>query len=396
MSSPEVVDIPEVEETTSAIVSLTLHEEQSPPAADGEQDLFPDDCNRYLPGTGWHAAKPFKMIATELFLLENWDEKSEDSPDAQREKLFKEWIEIGVDGRWPYYQAVRSGDYVPATEHQNATILDACRTLQERLAAQLLQTGGDGAQAIYLRTWYGAGKNPIENDEIEAEHITNSMGLTNGYVDEPNEFVLDDPERYAYGRDWTQVLYVLPEILETYSACLEPECLRYRIARKQKNALKEVEKIEAGIAARDKSKSEEEEEEEDDDDDDDDNSRKGDDERIEDVKERIHNVYVRGMVWVQDRVSARNGKLLFAWLDDKGRVIREVRIPFGSAISLSYSFRWREDRDYSWWLDATICETYSYGKWPEETGDVAENKKENWESWTGHGCCYWSDEEDEE
>jgi hypothetical protein len=52
------------------------------------------------------------------------------------------------------------------------------------------------------------------------------IGFSTGFTDYFHDLVLDDEARYNYGDDWRQILYLLPEILDSARTPRNPQSLR--------------------------------------------------------------------------------------------------------------------------------------------------------------------------
>ncbi|KAJ5245119.1 hypothetical protein N7489_005215 [Penicillium chrysogenum] len=148
---------------------------------------------------------------------EQWDTPYPDSPnelsDQRRERLVRQWLNIGTMGREPYYNRTRedSQTYAPAqpTQQQIDAILRPLRPNSLRRYAAGYESW-TGAEGMWIRTNYDA-----ENEEA---HRT----IWNEYVDisqviGPDSLVLEDEGLFS-NADIARVLERFPERVTNNSA----------------------------------------------------------------------------------------------------------------------------------------------------------------------------------
>ncbi|KAF1992250.1 hypothetical protein K402DRAFT_458687 [Aulographum hederae CBS 113979] len=285
-----------------------------------------------------------RVLPSELYLLENWDETSSEDVKTQSRRLFKEFVEIGCSGRWPYLEAIRSGEYNKPTDEQVTTIFRPARSATDRAAAACLR-GNARPLMTFLRTDYGEEPSYIDNwDEDDMFQVTNEFADDLG----GNRLTLNDEAQYDFGDDWSQILYRIPEILGSYSGG-HPDALRDAITEAKDEVRGWLAEFEAETQASVKLV----------------NPRRRSELKKKNAKERerlkqcVHHAYVQGVLWVHDTTTALTGELLFVWLDEVGRVIRKVRVLHSEASDLfGYFFKFADDES-KWWEEADIGEAYS-------------------------------------
>lgn len=197
--------------------------------------------------------------------------------------------------------------------------------MRERKIASIL-VGGFESPRAWLRTWYGEGANHLES--IDDEDIGFATGLDNS-----RDLVLDDETRYSYGDDWRQILYLLPEILDSAGGPKNPD--RFRESKQEAK-----EELEAELENED------------------------DEDAQAEISETIHHAWVTGIVWVQDEETAKSGEALLVWLDEFGRSVRSTRVEYKNVAEWNGMFSANRDADTEWWQGAELGETYEGGAWP--------------------------------
>jgi hypothetical protein len=225
-----------------------------------------------------------------------------------------------------YHQAIQSGSYTPPTDSQIAIIKQA-RTPNEHKVASMLDHGQIPCPIAWLRTWYEDGTNPLELLDDE------DIGYSTGFDEPIRDLVLDDKTRYNYGDDWRQILYLLPEILDSARNYRDPQSLR-----------------EAKQGAKEELEPELENE--------------SDEEAQAEIRETIHHSWVTGTVWVQDEETADSGEVLLVWLDEFGRNVRCTRVEYEKVAYYSGMFVEHRDGVIEWWWQAELGEAYEGGAWP--------------------------------
>lgn len=187
---------------------------------------------------------------------------------------------------------------------------------------------------VWLRISYGEGGeggefNPLESMDAYA------IGEITGQ-DDSRLLVLDDATRYKHA-DWSQVLYCLPEIVDSlHGGPKSPDRRRASIREAKEEVEPELENEE-------------------------------DEEARAEIRECIQQVWATGFLWVQDAETAETGEVLLVWLDEFGRVVRENRVDCKDPEELhckSGMLGDGRDSDLEWWSTAFVGETYEGGAWP--------------------------------
>lgn len=144
--------------------------------------------------------------------------------------------------------------------------------------------------------------------------------------------VLEQEARYKHA-DWSQILYYLPEILDSYRGPRSPDQLRGEIQAAKEEVEPELENEE-------------------------------DEEAQEEIRGSIQQAWVTGVLWVQDEKTANTGEVLLLWLDEIGRVVREARVEIDKVTEWTGMFFKCADAETEWWRTADPGETYEGGTWP--------------------------------
>ncbi|KEQ87703.1 hypothetical protein M438DRAFT_332185 [Aureobasidium pullulans EXF-150] len=148
--------------------------------------------------------KTLDLLASEVYLLEQWSDVPEDKAREQYDRIMNQWIDLGCFGRHPYHIAALKHTYPPPTVVQRTSILSSWRTPQERQAALILTSQ---TSRLWLRTNYSLGHNPLSAlDENQKESITGA---------ENADLVFNDANLYDYGSDWFEIFLRVPEILDS-------------------------------------------------------------------------------------------------------------------------------------------------------------------------------------
>lgn len=236
-----------------------------------------------------------------------------------------------MDVLQPYHEAIKSGNFQQPSPNQSSTILERARTALEREVASILVCGSDPPRRVWLRTSYEEEGSPSAINALEsldAEDLEYITGEDDGGV-----LVLDDAARYEYA-DWSQVLYCLPEILDSMTCGPQsPDMRREEVREAKENVEQELEFEE-------------------------------DEEALEEIRESIQQAWVTGFLWVQDEETAETGEVLLVWLDEFGRVVREKRVKSDKLTDWLGMLVGGRDFDIEWWSTADVGEIYEGGAWP--------------------------------
>lgn len=72
----------------------------------------------------------------------------------------------------------------------------------------------------------------------------------------------------------------------------------------------------------------------------------------------VQHTHATGVLWVQDMESAETGEVLLLWIDEKGQVIRSVRVPGDEINAWPNMFDMYADQECPWWQTALTGEAY--------------------------------------
>ena len=261
-------------------------------------------------------------LASDVYLLERWKFFPQLQPIERRNEIFKEYLALGVAGRWPYHQAAKSGESQP-TQTQFSSILGPARTVKEREIARVLLCGQLPPRRVWLRTAYEG------SNLLESLNITEIGDITG--QDNSDALVLHDRERYSYGPRWQQILHCIPELVDSYLGPRAPDRHQARVQDAKAEIQSELENEE-------------------------------DEEARAEIRERVRHAWVTGCFWVQDGVAAETGEALLVWVDEFGRVVRQNRI--GDLTLYNGMFDKHADGETEWWNTAEVGEAYEAGSWP--------------------------------
>ncbi|KAL5044285.1 hypothetical protein BDW71DRAFT_209497 [Aspergillus fruticulosus] len=146
---------------------------------------------------------PF-ISSADMFLLERWQHDSDLSDDEQRERIFGEFVTLGVDGQQPYRALrVRRGAYASRLLAEEQQLLDRARQPTERFTHSHL--------ASWLRTAYEPSSEPAFSALATA--------LETKFGD--RDMLLDDPILYNFGDDWQRIFLRAPQLLEVRQSAEE-------------------------------------------------------------------------------------------------------------------------------------------------------------------------------
>lgn len=178
---------------------------------------------------------------------------------------------------------------------------------------------------IWLRTCYPpipasdiAHTNLIERVDVEI-----SLNAELGQVDDA-DCILDDVTHYNYGPNWQQIFTRLPEILDNGNH--SPDQRYQRIADAIRNTALLSDEL--------------------------------------DFKEKfsaIQHVSVTGILWVADQEALETERILVAWVDDCGRVVRKGRMSASDVEQLSGMLFEHADDESQWWEEADVGADYLQG-----------------------------------
>ncbi|THY52020.1 hypothetical protein D6C98_05425 [Aureobasidium pullulans] len=257
--------------------------------------------------------KTLDLLASEVYLLEQWSDVPEDKAQEQHDRIMNQWIDLGCSGRHPYHIAALKHTYPPPTDVQRTTVLSPWRTPQERQAALILTSQ---TSRLWLRTNYSPGHNPLSAlDENEKELITGA---------ENNTLVFNDASLYDFSKDWFNVLLRIPEILDSYHGPKNGP-LHSSILRTFEEPETEVTDPKVADEA--------------------------------DSYRDLEHASITGCLWVQDEKSPRTGKVLLMWVDDLGKVIRWNRMTTQEIVDAGGMFAFGDGRE----LDGPMWEYAQYG-----------------------------------
>lgn len=170
-----------------------------------------------------------------------------------------------------------------------------------------------GNARVWLRTFYGAGENPVSGlDPGELYSVTGNQDRT---------LVLNDESLYNFGDDWRHLFRRIPEVLDSYVGPKDPVTRRRALHRAEAYEIDE-QKDDDGVPDYDD----------------------------EPPQFDIDQASITGCLWIQDRECAETGKVMLAYIDDKGFLIRLNRIRH--APNVSGLFEGARDLDSHLWSNA--------------------------------------------
>ncbi|KAL2005214.1 hypothetical protein VTN00DRAFT_2424 [Thermoascus crustaceus] len=196
--------------------------ERAPPSLPGYLPC-PPNCDPNTPPPDTASEKSIHIEKREED--EKWDSTSRDNAVTQRKRIFRDYVQLGVYGLWPYHEQAKAGNYSPPTASQIESILKAVRTPQQRAVASSLVRGDERE---WLRIDYGAGENPLDTVEDFLP-----MALSNR-AQNTSALILNDSNLYNYD-DWPEILECFPEVLDSCVGPPNPESHR-RIAEEKESA----------------------------------------------------------------------------------------------------------------------------------------------------------------
>ncbi|KAJ6035817.1 hypothetical protein N7540_000096 [Penicillium herquei] len=266
-----------------------------------------------------------RVSQADVFLLEQWQEDSTLSNDAQREQIFTKWMELGFHAREPYrIQQARIG---------GASSLSLPQHSQELLNRVRLPAERSIPETLWLRTCY---EPSTEDSWTEIQKY-----LAHKFWDEPPIF--NDPSLYNYGSNWEKVFLRAPQLL--YNDQLNEEFDEYVDEALQEGI--ESESCDAQHA---------------------------EENGYDPVEDELpwtcfYSEYlwrlIAGRIHVIDKKTlakkGRNaGKVLVIWFDHCGRAIRYSRQELDAAGSIAGGMDYYL-KDHGCWTNADIGESYEWG-----------------------------------
>lgn len=196
------------------------------------------------------------------------------------------------------------------------------RTLQQRAVASSLVRGGE---RVWLRIDYGAGENPL--DTVEEDFLP--MALSNR-AQNTSALILNDSNLYNYD-DWTEILECFPDVLDSRVGPPNPERYHRCIAEEKELAENDMELYNQ--------------------------------DEPEEIRSQAHSAWVTGLLWVHDSKTTETGEMLLLWMDQYGRVVREVRMGADDIDEISGMFHLSRDIGSPWWNKADQGQEYEGGNW---------------------------------
>ncbi|KAL1968161.1 hypothetical protein VTN77DRAFT_2292 [Rasamsonia byssochlamydoides] len=268
-----------------------------------------------------------ELLASEIYLLERWDSSSGETALEQRDRLFRDYVQMGIAGRWRYHQAAQSRNYERPTEDQIKSILERVRTVEQRAAAMLVVRGHHRA---WLRIDYGLAREPGPNRNPMEEHTEDVLTrATSDNQTKVNFLFLNDRTHYDYD-DWHQLLTCIPEVLDSHMGPKRPAEYRQSIRGVKAEAKKDV--------------------------------MSNSEDMHEYIRASAHWAWVTGIIWVHDEKTTQSGEINLIWMDEFGRAVREARLSSWE-LHLGYDFPAPDMRN-PWWTIAKEGGDYAEGKWP--------------------------------
>jgi hypothetical protein len=74
-----------------------------------------------------------RVLASDLYLVENWNSRTEPSPERRRDAIFHDFIQLGMRGRWPWHARAEKCDFGEFTTEEK--LLLECRDWPTRCIA---------------------------------------------------------------------------------------------------------------------------------------------------------------------------------------------------------------------------------------------------------------------
>ncbi|KAJ6118739.1 hypothetical protein N7471_013359 [Penicillium samsonianum] len=268
----------------------------------------------------------FRAWQADLFLLEQWQEDSSLSIDAQREQILAKYMTLGVRGRQPYREQQRrlKGRSVQGLPPHSQELLNRVR--QPSFERQLV----DGT--YWLRTCY----EPFSEDswaEVQS-HIEGKFG---------RPAICNDSSLYNFGSNWEKIFLRLPQLLDC--TCPTEEYEEY-----VQEALQDgTEAASLDPQAADESGYDPEE----------------DENPWPEFYSDYHMRLVAGRIHIVDATTLASegsdaGTVLVLWFDQCGRAIRYSRESLEDALDIA-NVSDAMLNEYSCWANAQIGQSYEWG-----------------------------------
>jgi hypothetical protein len=274
-------------------------------------------------------------------VLAQWRSHPEQDFILRRSHLARSFVELGKIGRLVshsgYSSRILGADIVQSSldnwrqqdlppQAQWEEILSPLRTPPQRsLASPTSDDDGlDPFGIIWLRTHYE------DSDDAHAE-LVQDLNIDMGIAREQN--ILDDVARYSYGDDWSRIFEVIPErlfaITSDVSEALLNEAREYD-AR--------IQSLRNEMPARDTGENE-----------------------FTMQLEKLHFWSTVNYMFVADKQALETGKVLVAFFDDRGRVVRTFRAAPYFAEELSGAWAEGEYNELDEFREAEIGVDYRPG-----------------------------------
>ncbi|KAL2823039.1 hypothetical protein BJX63DRAFT_3980 [Aspergillus granulosus] len=146
---------------------------------------------------------PF-LSSADMFLLEHWQHDSNLSDEEQRERIFAEFVTLGVDGQQRYRELqVQRGVYASRLAPEERQLLDRVRQPTERFT--------HGHLVSWIRTAY----EPLTEPAFSA--IASALETKFGDQD----MLLNNPHLYHFGDDWQRIFLRAPQLLQVIQSAAE-------------------------------------------------------------------------------------------------------------------------------------------------------------------------------
>ncbi|RPA73866.1 hypothetical protein BJ508DRAFT_418867 [Ascobolus immersus RN42] len=261
--------------------------------------------------TPLEATPPWGYSPVERYVLTHWDTNSTLSTSDQRLSLIRKFLAadaLARIGQPPDINDHDNGDIFTAnvqigvTEGQIRDILAPWRSLRQREAAIYY---GESVTELWIRTCYTEGSDEKFQELVEEGDLDTFDTLDS---EDPNVEtligrILNNKAQYDFGADWKKILDVMPEIV------VRPEP-RKQIAELRRACREMLDQ--AGGVMEDM------------------------DQRVwESKRNLIQGLCVANYMVIIDQEALDTGNLLFAFLDNHGDLVTQVRLPACEAQEVS-------------------------------------------------------------